>query len=69
MQPLEQGERVIVRDKQGRRLVCRVWEDRGRSVLVCAEAEYRRTRRTGERPLAVQFPRRMLVEAHEATPV
>jgi hypothetical protein len=66
MRPLERGARVIVRGEMGQRLVCRVWDDRGQNVLLCAEADYRRARRTGEQPLAVPFPRRVLVNAHEA---
>jgi hypothetical protein len=61
MRAWERGARVVVRDEQGAVLVCRVWEDRGRSVLLCTEAEFRPVCRTGEPLLAVPFARRVLV--------
>lgn len=51
----QRGDCVEVVGFKGRRAILRVWEDKGRGLLLCSEATFRRAEQGGEL-VAVGFP-------------
>jgi hypothetical protein len=51
----QKGDRVQVVGFRGRSAILRVWEDKGRGLLLCSEATFRRAEQGGEL-VAVGFP-------------
>ena len=51
----QRGDRVQVVGFRGRRAILRVWEDKGRGLLLCSDATFRRAEQ-GAELIAVGFP-------------
>lgn len=60
---LERGSEVTVVAYGGERIRKRVWEDTGRSVLLCSDTGYQRAVETGQEPLYAGHPREAVVHA------
>lgn len=54
---MARGEKVIVRDCRGRKLLRVVWADMGAGVLLCTEDGYRQAEESGMEPICVGFPK------------
>lgn len=54
---MEAGDRVQVTEYGGRKLIRRVVANRGESIVVCNEEEYKRAASKGRGPDGIGFPR------------
>ena len=54
---MEAGDRVQVTEYGGRKLIRRVVANRGESIVVCNEEEYKRATGKGREPDGIGFPR------------
>jgi len=54
---MEAGDRVQVTEYRGRKLILRVVANRGESIVVCNEEEYKRAASKGRGPDGIGFPR------------
>jgi hypothetical protein len=51
------GSWVFVAEFGGKRLLRRVIADRGRSIAICTDEEYKAAHREGRPPVGIRFPR------------
>ena len=65
---MNQGDKVMVTEYGGGKLIRRVVVDRGRTVVICNEKEYATAQAEGREPDGIGFPREAVEEStgHES---